>query len=530
MKASHWVRLFEWLIFVGLLLLLAVGARAWQADTPDLVRPTGTPTLTATLTPLATVTLPPIWTPTPTPTQTPVPTRTPTPTITPTPTATPGPIALPHSAVIITSTGVISAALPQPTPMPLIAQPAGTINVLLLGSDRRPGVKVSLTDVIMIASIYPKVPAVSLISIPRDFYAWIPTWGLDKINTAYLRGYKNEYPGGGPGMIKATIEYNFGIPIHYYAMVDFNSYSSIVDAVGGVDIVVECPFHDTYPDEESATGQTDIDLYPGIQHLNGKYALWYVRSRWNTSDFDRHRRQQQVIRAIMQAALSQNMIPRIPDMWGVYQESVETDMGLKEVLYFGSLASRFDMRDLKSRFVRGATLLTNMTAPNGGAVLAPDRDALYAFMQEAAQPPVASRTTQRAYRVEVWNGTGNTSWGDVAAYRLALEGFEVISIEQVGRAERTALVDFTTTSKGSPIARLMSLYKLQSSDVTTGAPAGDAAEAAPADFRVILGSNYDPCLGTVTAHWQAAPVTTPTPAPNEATPAPDGAATPETQP
>ena len=123
--------------------------------------------------------------------------------------------------------------------MPLIEQPKGTINILLLGSDRRSGEGASLTDVMMIASVFPDVPGVSLISIPRDYYAWIPTWGLDKINTAYLRGHKNNYPGGGPDLVKATVEYNFGVPIHYYAMVDFRSYRSIVDAVGGVDVVVE---------------------------------------------------------------------------------------------------------------------------------------------------------------------------------------------------------------------------------------------------------------------------------------------------
>ena len=152
---------------------------------------------------------------------------------------------------------------------------------------------------------------VSLISIPRDYYAWIPTWGLDKINTAFIRGHKHDYPGGGAALLKATIEYNFGVPIHYYAMVDFSSYRSVVDAVGGVDLVVECPFHDTYPDPEAESGQTDIDLEPGLHHLDGKHALWYVRSRWNTSDFDRHRRQQQVVRAIFHQALGQNMISRI---------------------------------------------------------------------------------------------------------------------------------------------------------------------------------------------------------------------------
>jgi LCP family protein required for cell wall assembly len=380
--------------------------------------------------------------------------------------------------------------------MPVIRQPRGTINVLLLGSDRRPGEKIARTDVMLIVSVFPDMPAVSMISVPRDYYAWIPTWGLDKINTAFLRGYKNGYPGGGPGLAKATIEYNFGVPIHYYAMVDFNGYRKIVDAVGGVDIVVECPFHDTYPDAESETGQTDIDLEPGVHHLTGKYALWYARSRWNTSDFDRHRRQQKVLLAIYHAAMTQNLIPRAPELWSAYEDTVETDMGLKTLVYMGTVAMRLDiLRDLKSRFIRGSRLIYSMRAPNGGAVLAPHYDALYNFMLEAAQPPPPNRA-QRFYRVEVWNGTGNAEWGEVAAERLGLEGFEVIRIRNVDAIRRTTLVDFTTTSKGSPLPKLMNLYQRQKDDVIA-----EPKEGSDVDFRVVLGWDYNPCAGTKTGRW-----------------------------
>ncbi|MGC9358658.1 MAG: LCP family protein, partial [Anaerolineae bacterium] len=416
------IRFLEWSIVIGLLVLLVLGAQAAQNAQEEqvavlVVTPTTTPTATPT-SPTATATVPPTWTPTPEVTPTPLPTGTPLPSPTPTMTPTPAPINLPPPVPILTGTAVVSSPLPQPTPMPRIPQPEGTINILLLGMDREGGTGYARTDVMMIASVFPDMPAVSLISIPRDYYAWIPTWGLDKINTAFLRGHKTGYPGGGPGLAKATIAYNFGLPIHYYSLVDFDSYRSIVDAVGGVDIIVECPLHDTYPDPESPTGATDIDMEPGLHHLSGKYALWYVRSRWNTSDFDRHRRQQQVLRAVFYQAMTQNIIPRIPEFWGVYKDDVETDLGLKDMLYLGSIGARFDMRNLKSRFIRGSTLVQGWTAPNGGAVLVPQYDALYPFVLEAAQPPVTSRATQRAYRVEIWNGSGRSNWGDVAAYRL----------------------------------------------------------------------------------------------------------------
>jgi hypothetical protein len=291
-------------------------------------------------------------------------------------------------------------------------------------------------------------------------------------------------------------------------MVDFRSYRSIVDAVGGVDIIVECPFHDTYPDPESPSGQTDIDMEPGIHHLNGKYALWYVRSRWNTSDFDRHRRQQQVLRAVFNQALTQNIFVRIPDLWGVYKEDVETDLGLKDMLYLGSVAARFDLRNLKSRFIRGDTLLESGKAPNGGYVLIPKYDALSEFMQEAAQPPVTSRAQQRAQRVEVWNGSGNSQWGQVAAYRLRLEGFNVTDIRDIEGRPRTTVFDFTTTNKGSRLWKLRQLYELQPEDVVN-----QPTEGSPVDYRVALGWNYNPCIGTGTAHWRPTPTPSPTATP-----------------
>ena len=514
-------QVFKWLIVLALLTFVAVGAYVWQngASQVEVIIITPTPrvraTWTATGMPTTSATpqptRPPVtWTlsPTPTETQTPSPTpsATPPPSITPSITPTPGPIALIAATPWLTTSTVVSSSYSQPTPMARITQPKNTVNILLLGTDRQPGEKVARTDVMMIASIFPDVPSISLTSIPRDYYAWIPTWGLDKINTAYLRATRTHYPGGGPALVRATVEYNFGVPIHYYALVDFSSYRSIVDAVGGVDIIVECPFHDTYPDEDAEAGMTEIDMEPGLHHLDGKHALWYVRSRWNTSDFDRHRRQQQVLWAMLNQALNQNLLLRVPELWSVYQEAVETDMTLQELLYLAPLGLRLDTRDIKSRFVRGSTLLEPWTAPNGGYVLVPHYEALATFMEEAAQPPLASRATQRAYRVAVVNGTGRSGWGTTAAYRLGLEGFIVTRIEAGPVTYVTTITDFTTTSKGSPLYKLLRLYKRQYRDVL-----GMPTEDSDVDFHITLGTDYDPCAGTTTARWRSTPTPSPTP-------------------
>ncbi|MGC9467655.1 MAG: LCP family protein [Anaerolineae bacterium] len=519
---ERWIQVFKWLILVGAGLLVVVGIVFWVVDpletavvvtpTPEVtpavaLTPSETPTLTRT--PTATPTEPPpTWTATPTRTPTATPSATPTPS--PTQTPTPDPMVLPGRSTLpaFANTPVVESPSPQPPPFPFVEQPPGTVNILLLGMDRLAGEGATRTDVIVIASIFPDGPAVSLVSIPRDYYAWIPAWGLDKINTAYVRGGKIGYPGGGPALTKATIEYNFGVPIHYYALVDFSSYRTIVDAVGGVDIVVECPLHDTYPDPESPTGQTDIDLEPGVHHLDGKYALWYVRSRWNTSDFDRHRRQQQVLLAILSQARSQKMLTRVPELWDAYQQSVQTDLGLKDVIFLASVAARLDQRDIHNYFIRGSNLLTAWTAPNGGYVLIPNTEAVYEFLQGAMRPLSTSRATQRAYHVAVSNSSWSQALGEVAAYRLRLEGFLVDSVENAGYEPRTRVVDFTTTSKGSPIQQLVRLYRLQPGDIIA-----QPTEGNPIDFRVVLGGNYNPCDATTTASWRETPTPSPTPAP-----------------
>jgi LCP family protein required for cell wall assembly len=391
--------------------------------------------------------------------------------------------------------------------MPLVEQSNDVINILLLGSDQTSTENVGRTDTIIVVSVNPEHPSVGLLSIPRDFYAWIPSHGFDKINTAYSRGVRNGYPGGGSGLIKATIEYNLGIRIHYYVRVGFDGFVKIVDALGGVDVAVECPLSDTFPDPSSPTGQTDIDWLPGIHHLDGKHALWYARSRWSTSDFDRNRRQQQVLRGMYHQIMNLDIIPKIPQLWGTLNETVSTDLGLDELLYLGAVGSRLDMINLKSRFV-GRNVLQSWTAPNGAYVLVPYYDALGPLVSEAMAPPASGRALQRAFRVEVWNATPYEGLGYVAAERLVWEGFEVVSISSTDDAyPRTQIVNFTTSSKGSAVYRLMSLYRRDSSDVIS-----EPTEGSAADFRVILGADYDPCIATKT-YWHSGPLPTPTPLP-----------------
>ncbi|MGD8244660.1 MAG: LCP family protein, partial [Anaerolineae bacterium] len=421
MKQSR-TRLVEGWTLVVVLALVALAARSLLAgvgNSPELnatVTPVtplpATPSRTATLAPsptpsltsLPTATSTPSKTPTSTPTHTPTPPA-PTATSTYTPTPLPAPVSrgapatltfLPGTPsptpVVVTRTNSITltVTLTAPTPMPLVEQPDNVINILLLGSDLDGIDKVGRTDTIVVATIHPELPAVSLLSIPRDFYAWMPGQGFGKINTAFSRG--------GPVLMEATIRHNFGIEIDYYARVGFDSFVRIVDALGGVDVAVECPLRDTFPDPSSPSGQTDVDWEPGIHHLDGKHALWYARSRWSTSDFDRHRRQQQVLRGLYRQVMSLGIIPKIPSLWSALRENVSTDLDLPGLIRLGAIGMRLDTANVKSRFVGGGAV-TSWEDPKGLYILIPDGEALSSLVSDALAP--LAYTPQQVGRVAV---------------------------------------------------------------------------------------------------------------------------------
>ena len=128
-----------------------------------------------------------------------------------------------------------------PTPIPLLND-NDTINFLLIGHDQ--GTPTSFrTDTLVAVILWPNDGQVSMISIPRDLWVYIPTVGMDRINTAYEYGIGN-YQGGGAALLRDTIAYNLGLRIDHMAMVDFSGFSRIVDTLGGIDVPVACPYTD----------------------------------------------------------------------------------------------------------------------------------------------------------------------------------------------------------------------------------------------------------------------------------------------
>ncbi|MBI4772072.1 MAG: LCP family protein, partial [Chloroflexi bacterium] len=379
-----------------------------------------------------------------------------------------------------------------PTPLPLVSD-AETINFLLIGSDRRSYGSSFRTDTLIVAALRAGSAQVTLISIPRDLYVYIPTWGMDRVNTAYLRGQLTGYPGGGQALLKDTILYNLGIRIDHLAMVEFDGFRQIVDTLGGVDVPVACPYTDWHIINPNLSPYYEsnwqlITISPGLIHMDGDLALWYARSRLKSNDYDRGRRQQEVLRAIYERALSGGTLTRIPELYADFQSAVTTDLGLGDLLQLALLAPRLTNADIRSYYIN-RSLVIPWTTPQGGAVLLPDGAAIQTMLQEAlaSAPPQAEIAVAL---IEVQNGSPYDGWDALAASRLNYAGYETRLVAADRRDySQSLLYDFTPAQDAGRSASLLAILGLPPYSLI---PAPDAGSAV--SYRLLLGSDYQPCF------------------------------------
>jgi polyisoprenyl-teichoic acid--peptidoglycan teichoic acid transferase len=223
--------------------------------------------------------------------------------------------------------------------LPLLSR---TKNVLILGSDRRPRTPNWRTDVIMIVAMDLKTGRAGVISIPRDVYiSPIPNHRPNRINVIDYLGEQDEPDGGGPKLLASIIEEKMGVPIHHYLRFDFEGFKKVVDALGGLEITLDCPVSDYLPEEDIS-----IRLQPGTHRLDGKQALGYVRSRRQGGDLERSRRQQRVVWAVRDQIQRENMISKIPALYAALHNSVQTDIGLVSAIRYVRFALSLDPEDV----------------------------------------------------------------------------------------------------------------------------------------------------------------------------------------
>lgn len=280
---------------------------------------------------------------------------------------------------------ILGDPVPPPEGLPDWSQKE-RVNILLLGVDQRPGEEGPWrSDTMIIGTVDPKTMTAGALSIPRDLYVEIPGYGERRINMAHFLGDAYDYPGEGPGLAIKTVEYNFGIPVHYYVRVNFQGFREIIDYLGGITINVDEEIWDyRYPDGQY--GYATVHIPAGVQVMNGRTALQYARTRHGGSDFDRLRRQQQVIMATREKALSLELIPKIPVLARTMGHTVRTNLQPSEVITLAQIATQIDAEDIRFAVV-DETMTVPIVLEDGADVLFPKRDKIRQMVEGIFSSP-----------------------------------------------------------------------------------------------------------------------------------------------
>lgn len=246
-----------------------------------------------------------------------------------------------------TATPAVSATESTPTPSPNLPTWDGTsrVNILLLGSDTRGAGQIGRSDTMILVTINPVTKQVGMLSIPRDLLVTIPNYGRDKINAAYAYGSLSKLTG--PGLAVATVEYNFGVRIDYFAEVNTMGLARIINTLGGVTLDVPAPIKDNqFPG--SGSNYLRVIFHTGLQHMNGTQAVEYARTRHDDSDFARSVRQQQLLRALRAQAVGLDLLSKAPTLLDQLANTFRTDLSPTQVLELAKLGATMSSKDVHS--------------------------------------------------------------------------------------------------------------------------------------------------------------------------------------
>jgi len=253
-----------------------------------------------------------------------------------------------------------------------LLQPPKQINVLLLGSDRRPWDTGFRTDTIILVTLNSELDQVNITSFPRDLYLNLPGWGMGRINTAWTYGGRN--------LMMSTFEQNFGIIPDYYVLIDFSSFKKIVDGLDGLTI------HVAEPVSDYRAGYW-ITIPAGEIQMDADQILWYVRTRKTTNDIARNRRQQEVLRALFEKLLSLNAIRRAPEFYNFYKESVKTNIEFVNVLTWLPLVAKMAQNPNIHQYFITYKQVYDWITPEGAMVLIPNQEALMNVIRKSQNIP-----------------------------------------------------------------------------------------------------------------------------------------------
>jgi LCP family protein required for cell wall assembly len=250
----------------------------------------------------------------------------------------------------------------------------GKMKVLLLGSDQRPNEGGFRTDAILLVTLDSEDKSVSVVSFPRDLWVQVPSLYEMKINQVFELG--------GFDATTEMMEANFGVRPDYFVMTNFAGFMQFIDNRGGVEVNVGQPLTDDCDLPQQVDG--DCTVEPGVIHMDGPTALWYVRSRQTTSDLDRLRREQEVLYALIKKLINFKTIEQLSSIKAEVAENVETNFSVEQgwsLLPF--ITTVLNSEGKISHLAIGEEQATPSWSWNGMWILLPDYNAIDNLLQQA---------------------------------------------------------------------------------------------------------------------------------------------------
>jgi len=369
----------------------------------------------------------------------------------------------------------------------------GRINILLLGIAGEGHDGPDLSDTIMVVSVDPINKNIAMLSIPRDLYVDIPGNGESKINSVHAYGEQNkEEFEDGPTLAKETISEILDLPIHYYFRMDFEGFEKLIDELGGIDVNVEESIYDPYyPDDRpNRYGTITYRISEGQHHMDGLEALRYARSRYTTSDFDRAKRQQIILKAVKEKALSIGILAnpaKLSAIMNIIGDHFRTDMQIAEMQRFIELIRDVDTNTIAHKVLDNTEEgLLYDSRVNGAYVLLPRGGNFKEIQALAHSIFIEPYIKKENARIEIQNGTGRVGAATEFSERLKEFGYNIVNIKNAppGDYTETLIIDYTNGGKPYTIQLLsnrVSFAKL----LSDSNPPPDSAE-----IVIILGDNY----------------------------------------
>ncbi|TSC97007.1 MAG: putative transcription regulator [Candidatus Berkelbacteria bacterium Licking1014_2] len=382
--------------------------------------------------------------------------------------------------------------LGQVQPNQLKGEGDGRINIVLLGVGGKTHPGGALTDTNILLSVDPENHQAGLLSIPRDLYVPIVEKKYyNKLNTVYNWGEENKKTaGGGSQAVKDVVGRILDLPIHYYIKADFTALEKIVDALGGIDVTVEKDLYDPLFPAVNMIDYEPFSIKAGRQRLNGKIALKYARSRETTSDFDRSKRQQQVLTAIKDKALTLGVLSnpvKIKDIISILGDHLRTDLQFQDMERLVKIIKDIDSQNIANFTLDTSTdgLLTSTADENGYYLMPTAGMGKFEDIQRLAHRLLSDPyLVKEKATIEIRNATGQTGIGGKVADVLRDYGYTVIKISQdESEQAKSAIYDYSNGQKKYTLNFLSQRFKSSIVQKPT-----DSQVAA--DIVLIVGKDY----------------------------------------